>query len=180
MTFSSTTEREALARDLVAATVLRGRFTLRSGAVSDYYIDKFRLTTDPALLRRIAHAMAPLIPIDIARICGTALGAVPLATALSLHTGIPALFVRAEAKGYGTGNAVEGVWNAGERVILVEDVVTTGGAGVAAIESLRSAQLEVVGALCVVDRQQGGSEAFSLAGVELTALFTRTQLDLPG
>lgn len=170
--------REQLARDIVDAAVLRGRFTLRSGAVSDYYIDKFRLTTDPALLARIAEALEKLLPADTQRIAGTALGAVPLATALALRTGIPALFVRADAKAYGTGKAVEGVLESRNRTVLVEDVVTTGGAGVAALAALRGAGAEVVGAVCVVDREEGGAERFAEAGLPLRALFTRTELGL--
>jgi len=170
--------RRQLADDLVAAAVLRGRFTLRSGAVSDYYIDKFRLTTDPRLLARLAAALAERLPAGTQRIAGTALGAVPLATALSLRTGIPSLFVRADAKAYGTGKAVEGVVATGDRVVLVEDVVTTGGAGVAALAALRETGAEIIGALCVVDREDGGAERFADAGVRLDALFTRTELGL--
>ncbi len=172
--------REQLGRDIVDAAVLRGRFTLRSGAVSDYYIDKFRLTTDPALLARIAEALEALLPTDMQRIAGTALGAVPLATALALRTGLPALFVRADAKAYGTGKAVEGRLELGDRTVLVEDVVTTGGAGVAASAALREAGAQLIGAVCVVDREQGGAERFAEAGLRLRALFTRTELGLSG
>ena len=174
------TGRDALARDLVAAAVLRGRFTLRSGAASDYYIDKFRLTTDPALLARISDVLAPMLPEGVARIAGTALGAVPLATALSLRTGLPSVFVRADAKAYGTGKAVEGVLEHGDRVVLVEDVVTTGGASLQALEALRAAGAEVVRVVAVVDREQGGAERFAASGVDFQALFTRTELGLGG
>lgn len=180
MSGAAETEREALARDLVATAVLRGRFTLRSGAVSDYYIDKYRLTTDPALLARITDALLPLLFPDARRIAGTAVGAVPLSTALSLRTGLPALIVRSDAKAHGTAKGVEGVLGAGDQVVLVEDVVTSGGAALAAVDSLTEAGARVLGVVCVVDREQGGAQAFADAEVELRALFTRTQLGLGG
>lgn len=180
MSVGAETEREALARDLVAAAVLRGTFTLRSGAVSDYYIDKYRLTTDPALLARLVDALLPLIPPGADRIAGTAVGAVPLSTALSLRTGLPALIVRADIKAHGTAKAVEGTLASGDRVVLVEDVVTSGGAALAAAGALSEAGAHVLGVICVVDREQGGAEAFADAAVRLDALFTRSQLGLGG
>ena len=171
-------QRAALARDLVAAAVLHGQFTLRSGAVSSYYIDKYRLTTEPVLLSRITDALLPLLPQGASRIAGTALGAVPLATALSLRTGLPAVFVRADAKEYGTAKAVEGALLAGDAVVLVEDVVTTGGASLKAVAALRDAGTQVLGVLAVVDREQGGPGRFAEAGVPFRALFTSSELGL--
>jgi len=107
------------------------------------------------------------------------LGAVPLVTAVSLETGLPSLIVRVdEPKEYGTSRRFEGKLAAGDRVVLVEDVVTTGGAALAAVEVLREAGAEVLGALVVVDREQGGRDAFAAAGVPLQALFTKTELGL--
>jgi orotate phosphoribosyltransferase len=170
---------EALGRDLVTATVLRGSFLLRSGAQSSYYIDKYLFTTQPDLLRRIASELAARLPGDVQRLAGPVLGAVPLVTAVSLHTGLPSLIVRVDKpKDYGTSKKIEGLLQAGERVMLVEDVVTTGGAALAAVEVLREAGAEVLGALVVVDREEGGAEAFAAAGVPYAALFTRTQLGL--
>ncbi|MEO7118163.1 MAG: phosphoribosyltransferase family protein, partial [Candidatus Limnocylindrales bacterium] len=88
------------------------------------------------------------------------------------------VFVRADAKGYGTSKAVEGVLESGDRVVLMEDVVTTGGASLAAVEALQAAGAEVLGVIAVVDREQGGREAFAAAGVPFAALFTRTELGL--
>src|SRR5579859_7347462 len=145
----------ALGRDLVDAAVLRGDFLLRSGARSSYYIDKYLFTTRPDLLRRIAAELAALLPDGVQRLAGPVLGAVPLVTALSLHTGLPSLIVRVEKhKEYGTNKQIEGVLVAGERVVIVEDVVTTGGAALSAVEVLRAAGADVVGALVVVDREQ--------------------------
>ncbi len=173
-------ERAALATDIVAAAVLRGRFTLRSGAVSDYYIDKYRFTTQPKLLVRITDALLPHVPADTQRIAGTVLGAVPLAVALSLRTGLPSILVRADAKGYGTAKAVEGELAAGERVLLIEDVVTSGGAAISAREALLDAGATVNGILAVIDRQEGGAERLAAADVPFLALFTRTELGLGG
>jgi orotate phosphoribosyltransferase len=159
--------------------VLRGNFLLRSGKQSSYYIDKYLFTTRPDLLRRIAAELAARVPAGVQRLAGPVLGAVPLVTALSLATELPVLIVRTEKpKDYGTARQIEGVLTAGERVLLVEDVVTTAGAALAAVDVLRAAGAEVVGALVVVDREQGGSEAFAAAGVPFQALFTRTELGL--
>ena len=170
---------DALGRDLVAASVLRGDFLLRSGTRSSYYIDKYLFTTRPDLLRRLASALAERVPAGTQRVAGTVLGAVPLATALSLETGLPMVIVRADKpKEYGTARQIEGVLDAGERIVLVEDVVTTGGAALAAVDVLREAGAEVLGALVVVDREQGGPEAFAARGVPFDALFTKTALGL--
>lgn len=167
-----------LARDLVDASVLRGRFVLRSGAVSEYYIDKYLFTTSPDLLQRLAGRLADLLPSGVDRIAGTELGAVPLATALSLETGLPSVIVRKGMKEYGTAKPVEGRLNAGERVVLVEDVVTTGGAAIQALATLRSLDAEVLKILAVVDREEGGAEAIQAEGVPFEALFGRSGLEL--
>ncbi|MBV9509900.1 MAG: orotate phosphoribosyltransferase [Caulobacteraceae bacterium] len=159
--------------------VLRGDFLLRSGARSSYYIDKYLFTTRPQLLRRIAAALAGLLPDGVDRLAGPVLGAVPLVTALALETGLPTLIVRTDKpKDYGTSRQIEGTLNAGERVMLVEDVVTTGGAALAAVDVLRAAGASVLGALAVVDREQGGPAAFAERQVPFRALFTRSGLGL--
>ncbi|MCA1645775.1 MAG: orotate phosphoribosyltransferase [Chloroflexi bacterium] len=170
---------EALGRDLVAAAVLRGDFLLRSGARSSYYIDKYLFTTRPELLRRIAAELTQRLPAGVQRVAGPVLGAIPLVTALSLATHLPMLIVRVEqAKDYGTSKQIEGTLEPGDKVVLVEDVVTTGGAALGAVETLRQAGAEVLGALVVVDRQAGGAAAFATAGVPYQALFTRSELGL--
>jgi orotate phosphoribosyltransferase len=169
---------DALGRDLVEAAVLRGSFVLRSGRTSSYYIDKYRFTTQPQLLRRLAGALAAHIPDSAQRIAGAVLGAVPLATAVSLEIGLPTLIVRDEAKGHGTSNLIEGVLDTGDRVAIVEDVVTTGGAALEAVATLRAAGAEVLAVIAVIDREEGGAEAFASADVPYQALFTRTALGL--
>jgi orotate phosphoribosyltransferase len=168
-----------LGRDLVDVAVLRGTFVLRSGQTSTYYIDKYLFTTRPDILRRVASALALLVPAAAQRLAGPVLGAVPLVTAISLETGLPTVMVRVDApKGHGTARLIEGQLVEGDRVVLVEDVVTTGGAALEALSVLREAGAEVLRVLCVVDREQGGAEAFAAASVPFQALFTRTQLDL--
>jgi orotate phosphoribosyltransferase len=176
---TSTSSLEALGRDLVATAVLRGDFLLRSGQRSTYYIDKYLFTTEPDLLRRLAAALAPMLPDRVQRLAGPVLGAVPLVTALSLTTGLPFVVVRTERpKEYGTAKQIEGKLAAGDRVWLVEDVVTTGGAGIASLDALEATGARVVGAAAVVDREQGGAEAFAARGVPFRALFTKTSLGL--
>jgi len=159
--------------------VLRGDFLLRSGTRSSYYIDKYLFTTQPGLLQRIAASLAARVPQGVERLAGPVLGAVPLVTALSLETGLPMVIVRTDKpKDYGTAKQIEGTLERGDRVFLVEDVVTTGGAALAAVDALREAGTEVLGALVVIDREEGGAAAFAARGVPFEALFTKTALGL--
>src|SRR5215471_3126012 len=151
----STTDK-LLGRELVQTAVLRGDFLLRSGARSSYYIDKYLFTTQPALLRRIAAALLTRVPGGTDRLAAPGFGALQLVTAMSLVSGIPTLVVRTDQKDYGTAKRVEGSLDPGMTVLLVEDVVTTGGAALEAAGYLRSAGASVVGAIAVVDREQGG------------------------
>jgi len=163
----------------VAAAVLRGNFVLRSGATSSYYIDKFLFTTRPDLLRRLAVELASELPEDVQRLAGPALGAVPLVTALALETGLPSVIVRADKpKDYGTNKQIEGMLVAGERLVIIEDVVTTAGAALTTLSLLREAGADVVRVLSVIDREEGGAAAFAAAGVEYRPLFTKTSLGL--
>jgi orotate phosphoribosyltransferase len=158
---------------------LEGDFVLRSGRRSRYYLDKYRFETQPDLLGplgiRIAEAVAEHEP-EAARLAGPELGAVPLAAAASLASGLPYLIVRKEAKDYGTANRLEGVFEPGECVCLVEDVVTSGGAAVASIEALREADLICRTAVCVVDREEGGADALARLAVRLRPLFRASEL----
>jgi orotate phosphoribosyltransferase len=153
---------------------LEGDFLLRSGKRSKYYLDKYRFETRPDILaalgRRIAATAAEHEP-EAARLAGPELGAVALAAAGSLASGLPFLIVRKAAKDYGTSNRIEGVYEEGERVCLVEDVVTSGGALLEAVEALREANLRVGTAICVVDREEGGADALARHGVRLRPIF---------
>ena len=168
------TDRELLGA-LREHAYLEGDFVLRSGKRSRYYLDKYRFETRPDLLeelgRRIAARVAEVEP-EADRLAGPELGAVALAASASLASRLPFLIVRKESKEYGTGNRLEGEFQAGEVVCLVEDVVTTGGAAVEAVQALREAGLECRNAVCVVDREEGGPDALARAAVRLWPLFT--------
>lgn len=172
--------RADLARAIHRVSHLTGTFTLRSGAVSDEYFDKYRFEADPALLRAIAEAMAPAVPEGTEMLAGLELGGVPLAVMLSQVTGIPALFVRKEAKTYGTCQLAEGAEIAGRRLCVVEDVVTSGGQVVISCGDLRERGAVVEHAVCVIDREAGGPAALAELGVELRALYTMTELNAAG
>lgn len=169
---------EELARDLVGAAYLRGDFVLSSGARSTYYFDKYLFETKPGILRRIASFLAELVPPQTDRIAGTELGAVALATALSLETGLPFVIARKGTKAYSTGRLVEGELYPNERVVVVEDVISTGAQAIRAAHSIAGIGAQVLGILAVIDREQGGPEAISAAGYTLTTLFSRTRLGL--
>jgi orotate phosphoribosyltransferase len=158
---------------------LEGDFVLRSGKRSRYYLDKYRFETRPDLLaalgERIAKAVAEFEP-EATRLAGPELGAVALAAAGSLASGLPFLIVRKAAKDYGTSNRVEGAYEEGECVCLVEDVVTSGGALLEAVEALREAGLMVRTAVCVVDREEGGMDALARQAVRLRPIFRAREI----
>jgi len=168
-----------LSEALVAAAYLEGDFVLRSGKRSRYYLDKYRFETRPDLLgplgERIAAAVREHEP-EATRLAGPELGAVALAAAASLAGGLPFLIVRKAAKGYGTAKRLEGVFEEGETVCLVEDVVTSGGALLDAVEAVREAGLVVRTAVCVVDREEGGADALARHAVRLRPLFRAGEL----
>jgi orotate phosphoribosyltransferase len=173
--------RDELARKLLDRAYLEGDFVLRSGRRSKYYLDKYRFETDPELLAGIGRELAALVAEHAPGaelLAGPELGAVPLAAVTSIESGLPYVIVRKETKEYGTGNRLEGVHSPGTRVCVVEDVVTSGGALLSAIEALRGADLDVCAAISVVDRQEGGADAIAAAGVAYTALFTVESLGL--
>ncbi|MBA2317195.1 MAG: orotate phosphoribosyltransferase [Euzebyales bacterium] len=168
-----------LAARIFDAAHLTGEFTLRSGATSTEYFDKYRFEADPALLRDIAEAMAPMVGDQAEVLAGLELGGVPIATMLSQVTGLPAAFVRKEAKTYGTCRLAEGAAVEGRRVVVVEDVVTSGGQVLTSCAQLRERGAVVSRVLCVIDREAGGAEALAADGLELRALLARSDLD-PG
>jgi orotate phosphoribosyltransferase len=144
---------------------------------SNEYFDKYMFEADPPLLWDIADAMAPMVPEDTDGIAGLELGGVPLATVLSQVTGLPTRFVRKEAKTYGTRRLAEGGDIEGMRLVVVEDVITTGGQVRSSIADLRDRGALVDLVLCVIDREQGGVANLAEDGVKLAALFTASELD---
>jgi orotate phosphoribosyltransferase len=156
---------------------LSGSFTLRSGKVSDTYFDKYQFEAQPALLREIAQALAPLVPVGTEVLAGLEMGGIPVVTMLSQVTGLPAAFVRKEAKEYGTCRYAEGASLQGKRFVLVEDVVSSGGAILDALSKLKADGLVPAAAICVIDRQTGGKEALAAAGLPLFALLTLDEIE---
>jgi orotate phosphoribosyltransferase len=164
---------------LVEHALLEGDFVLRSGRRSTWYLDKYRFETQPDLLRslgeRLAAEVAEVEP-EAVRLACPVLGAVVLTASAAMASGLPFIIVRDEAKEYGTANRIEGPFEAGELVCLVEDVVTSGGALAEAVAALRDGGLEVRNALCVVDREEGGTDALARLGVRLRPLYRASEL----
>lgn len=156
-----------------------GDFTLASGAKSKYYIDIKKASTDPKVLKLIAEKMAEQLKrknLKVDRIAGIVLGSIPLATALSLETGIPYVMVRKEKKDHGTGNLIEGTLNDGDKVLVVEDVITSAGSSITSIKTLREAGAVVNDVFSVIDREAGGTEALKDIGVEFSPLVKASDL----
>lgn len=168
--------RTDVARRIHAAAHLTGTFTLRSGRTATEYFDKYRFEADPVLLDDIAGRMAPLVPSGTEVLAGLEMGGIPVVTALGRHTGLPCAFVRKQAKPYGTCRLAEGADVAGRRVLVVEDVVTSGGQIVLSTTELRALGASVDAALCVIDRAQGGPESLATEGIRLLPLLTAADL----
>jgi orotate phosphoribosyltransferase len=172
--------RQELARRIYQVSYLTGSFLLRSGQTSTEYFDKYRFEAQPELLREIAKAMVPLIPRDTQVLAGLEMGGIPIATALALETGIPAAFVRKQAKGYGTCQFAEGSEVKDKRVCIIEDVVTTGGQILLSTQDLRSHGAKISDVLCAIFRGNKNSSPLEEAGLKLHALFTMDELKSVG
>src|SRR5215472_22629 len=165
-----------LARDLVRVAWLEGDFVLRSGRRSRHYLDKYLFETQPGILPRVGHHLAGLVPAGTQRLAAPELGAVLLGCAVSLELDLPLVLVRKVAKEYGTARTLEGVLEAGDRVTVIEDVLTTGGEAARAVEKVRAAGGLVVGLVAVLDREEGAAENLRRLGVPLTPLFRKSDL----
>ena len=168
--------RESLAQEITAVCKLTGEFLLRSGQTSHYYFDKYRFEAQPRLLKSIADLMTPLIPESSEALAGLELGGVPVATAISLQNQLPCLFVRKEAKAYGTCQFAEGFDPKGKRLCIVEDVVTTGGQVKLSTRDLRSIGAEVNTVVSVIYRGKRGENPFSDLDLDFFPLFTQEDL----
>jgi orotate phosphoribosyltransferase len=166
-----------LAARVFAASYLTGTFVLRSGRTADRYFDKYRFESDPVLLAQIVEGLLPLLPPDIDGLAGLELGGVPIATVLSARTGLPVFFVRKQAKKYGTERTCEGGDVRGMRLLIVEDVVTTGGQIVLSAQDLRSEGAIVAHAVCVIEREVGGVDVVGAEGIDLRPLFRMSELE---
>lgn len=179
-----TDERAELARAIAEVALLRGTFTLRSGRTSSYYLDKYLFSTRPEVLRRLGALFGERIRtlreegMRVDRLAGAELGGIPLVTVASLETGLPCIFVRNKKKDYGTAKQLEGVLKAGDGVVIVEDVATTGGQALEAAGVLKEAGANVLAIIATIDREEGARENVEGAGVRFEALFTKRDLGI--
>ena len=167
-----------LARDIAAAGYLKGDFVLSSGIRSQFYLDKYLFVTKPGILRRIASLLADLLPAETERIAGQELGAVPIATAVAIETGLPFVILRKTSTGRGSTTSVEGDLYPGEGVTVIEDVVTTGSQATHAARQVKNAGARVIAVMAVIDRDQGAAEALAASGYSYSPLLSRSDLGL--
>jgi orotate phosphoribosyltransferase len=171
--------REELARRIAEVALLHGDFTLRSGRKSNYYLDKYRFETQPDILIELGKMLAEHVSgDDVDRIVGPELGAVPLAAAAAMASGKPCVFVRNAKKEYGSNKQIEGIYNAGETVVIVEDIMTTGGQVVEAAKTVEAAGLKVKKIVGVIDRLEGARQNIESAGYVFESLFTTRDLGI--
>jgi orotate phosphoribosyltransferase len=176
---------DQLAKAIAEVALLRGTFTLRSGRTSSYYLDKYLFSTRPEVLAPLAQLFAERIravestlKVKADRLAGAELGGIPLVTAASMATGLPCLFVRGQKKEYGTAKRLEGKLNVGEKVIIVEDVATTGGAALDAAAALKAEGAIVLAIIATIERQEGARENVEQTGMLFDALFTKADLGI--
>ena len=169
--------RQELCRKIYQISHLTGNFKLRSGLTSTEYFDKYRFESQPLLLKEIAKALAPSIPAGTEILAGLELGGVPIATALSLETGIPTVFVRKKAKDYGTCQFAEGIEIRGKKLCIIEDVITTGGQVALSTQDLRQQGAIIDHVLCVIHRGQIPEPKIQDIGLNLKSLFSMEELN---
>ncbi|MEU0386897.1 orotate phosphoribosyltransferase [Streptomyces chartreusis] len=168
----------ALGKKIVDVALLCGDFVLSSGEPSNYYFDKYLFETRPELLAHIADFLAERVPENVDVLAGPELGGVALATALSLRTGLPFVIVRKQSKDYATGRIIEGRLEKQDRVLVVEDVVSTGAESIRSARRIAEFGATVVGVLAVLDREQGGAENVRGAGFAFDAVYRRGELNM--
>lgn len=168
---------QTLAQRIADTCTLHGEFLLRSGATSNIYFDKYLFEANPELLRDVATQMVDLIPEGIDALAGLEMGGIPIATMLSQLTGIPALFVRKEAKAYGTCKLAEGGDIDGKKLLIIEDVVTSGGQILLSTAELRERGAVVDTVLCAINREAGGEENLAKEGLTLRPVLKRSDLE---
>ena len=172
--------RAELAKRIYDTAHITGDFLLRSGKRSNEYFDKYLFEADPKLLKDIAEALVPLVPPGVDALAGLEMGGIPIATMLSQFTGLPVLFVRKKAKEYGTCKIAEGGQVKGRKLLIVEDVVTSGGAILDAAKALVTEGAQLAEVVCVIDRESSGPANLAKADLFLTPLFTMTELKKAG
>ena len=168
--------RDELCKSIYEVAHLQGNFKLRSGQISNEYFDKYLFESNPVILRAIAKHLAKQVPEGTEILAGLEMGGIPIATALSMETGIPVVFVRKKAKEYGTCKFAEGIDFRNKQVCIIEDVVTTGGQILLSAEDLRGCEAKLGNVMCVIERNPEGRKKLEEAGLELKALFTMEEL----
>ncbi len=176
--YSVCMNRTTLAAEIAKVAMLRGTFTLRSGKTSHYYLDKYLFSTRPEILRELGALFAARIPAGTSRLAGAELGGIPLVSAASMASGLPCLFIRNQKKEYGTAKQLEGKLERGDRVMIVEDVATTGGQALEAAKVLREGGAEITAIISVIDRMEGARENIQAAGIVFDSLFTVKDLGI--
>ncbi len=165
-----------LARRIYNTSHITGEFLLRSGATSDEYFDKYLFEAQPDIIKEIGEEMGKLLPDNTDTLAGLEMGGIPVVTMISQATNIPALFVRKVAKEHGTCKLAEGGSVKGKKIVIIEDVVTSGGQILLSVKDLRALGAEITHVLCVIDRESGGAENLTKEGLQLTSLFKMSEL----
>jgi orotate phosphoribosyltransferase len=179
MSSSTRMSREQLIQRISDVALLRGDFTLRSGRKSSYYLDKYRFETQPDVLTELGYLFAEKAKAaKVDRIAGPELGAVALAAAASMFSGLPFVLVRNQKKGYGGDKLIEGVLKEGESVLIVEDILTTGGQVLEAAKALIASGAKVAGICGVIDRMEGARQNIDSAGFKFDALLTTKDMGI--
>lgn len=181
-TTTSLMTREQLATRIAECALLRGEFTLRSGRKSSYYIDKYLFSTQPDILHALglmfAERIATLEGECITKLAGAELGGIPLVSAAAIASGIPCLFIRNQKKDYGTAKQLEGKLEATDKIVILEDVATTGGQVLEAAKVIEEKGAKVIAIIATIDRQEGARENVEAAGYTFDALFTVEDLGI--
>ena len=167
-----------LIRRINQAAILRGEFTLRSGRTSNYYIDKYLFETQPDILKALGERFARRIDADVDRVAGAELGGIPLVAATSMAVGKPSVLIRNQKKDYGTAKRFEGRLEKGDNVVIVEDIVTSGGQVIEAANALVEQGAHIARIIAVIDREEGGREAIEAAGYAFESLLTKVDLGI--
>lgn len=169
---------QELARRIAEVALLRGEFTLRSGRKSSFYLDKYLFSTQPAILAELGKMFAERLPSGTTKLAGAELGGIPLVTAASLASGLPCVFIRNQKKDYGTSKQLEGVLTKDDRVVIVEDVATTGGQVLEAAKVIAESGATFLRIIATIDRLEGARQNIEAAGFSFDALFTVRDLGI--
>ncbi len=165
-----------IAERIAEVSLLKGEFTLRSGRKSHYYLDKYLFSTQPDILAELGKMFAQRLPEGVTKLAGAELGGIPLVSAASMASGIPCLFIRNQKKEYGTAKQLEGKLAADDKVVLVEDVCTTGGQILEAAKVIEAQGASILKIIGTIDREEGARANIEGAGYVFEALFTKTDL----